>query len=323
MADTQSGNVDSAIEFKVTIDKKSPAIPGDKYISKVLYLDKAIPDEFKFWNQQDFRKEFSVWLKSKKLGKTKIVLEDEKLNWDGKTLVTIIDPLYDYDIVPYAGLVNPPRWHVKIMIFADGDQLISNAKVAASNTVTKSPTPASTAVNPTTSLLFLNEISIVNAEVKEQETEEEKSQEELKHDGGKQSEPNTRNRIRIDAFLSFDKEWEYTVLPLRKWPNEMMDNRKPEYFNDIYQAIIKDDEQKVSRLIQQKIITCEVKRLTLNELTEGEWLLPIYPIKENKDYLRGIDIKERLTYLKVAIEWASGGVQTPPQADQSATKKTG
>jgi hypothetical protein len=287
---------DNTINFEIIIDKKSPAVPGDKYISKVLSLDEKDSTKYVQLNQENNDKLLSIWYvrsnnKESKWSENDILStsvpgKDKNEMWNGKILVSIIRPLNDFNLVPCSDFINQPKWNVKIKINKDGISAIDKPKTTGSDMDYPDAKPAITASSANESTPRI--------------------------------EPDSpEHKIRIDAVLSFDKERIYTVKPLKKWPQkiEYLDDYKKKeiYIYNIYQAIQNRDNQKISRLIDSRVLTCTVKRLSLDELKEGEWCLPICPTNSiNKD--------EYLTYVKVKIAYTSGASQTSTPGSQTTTK---
>lgn len=251
MADTQNNPDESIVEIEVTIDKASPATPGDKFVRKIVNLKTPPPPEYQFWDEDQKSRQFPITLRNN------TVYEKENImnilsKWDGKEPIVILNRLHD--IVPYAGLIEPPLWQVKTQVSID-------------------------------------EIPLA----------------------GKQ-EDSAKIPLRVDAFLSFDLNT-YTFpsnsLLLKK-------NKQPkgsDFYMPIYDAICNNKEDVLLKTLNDGFISSSSSRLLLSQICEGEWLLPIYV-----NYVKGVNKKDLLTYIKVTINW--GSKEAKPDTSSSAKDDT-
>ncbi len=264
------------MEFKISINKTSPATPGDKHLSTVINLDRPIPNGYRLWNQG-----CPLELESNIIVYEQKEIEEKLSNWDEEEPVTMIKCLYD--IVSYANSVEPPLWHVKTKISSDGIPFMSDQKKST---------------------------NII--------------------------------RTRIDAFLSFDSE-SYTMLAYNKWPEKIKKETqqqvekeketttegittqttglpratKGECIKYIYRLISQNEGDRINTLMKNRVISHSAKRLTLDNIGEGEWRLPIHVWDGQKE-----DTKRLLGYVKVKIDWTSEKAKITDETSQQASKTT-
>lgn len=281
MASAPDANKDSYIELKIAINKNLPATPGDKEVSRIIKVkSKGLPEVIQLWTEIPPQK---LQLKSVDgtLSEEKD-MEEKFRHWDGEAIIILKKP-YVNDIVPFAGLPDPPGWQVRVSVCKDGAPIISEQKPSA---------PASQNPNPSTSISI--PISIFNVEQKKPSPPEHKEgfndskQPVTETESNKTEEAETA--LRVNILLSFDGN-KYIVFPYHRWPAHI---HPKEYINTIYKDICDDNQESIKYLILKRYI--QTPRLSLDEIHEGEWMLPVFINDDNQQ-------KQLLTYIKVTIEW--------------------
>ena len=291
---------DDYLTLCVSINKDLPATPGDKVASRIFkFKDDGIPESFMLWveyQEQKENHEFLKWKVAKGLG---TLLETEDLysvlmEWNGKEDMIVQKHIDGNNIVPAADLPDKPQWRVLIKVDREQPPI-------AKPWEEKKSTSATEPVKPNPEQISL--IQIAQAQIAE-------GQITLAHvvppaasgppnpvvpspdtlpQNDKKSEPIL---IRLNAELTFDTE-KYAIYGYHKWPKGIKKS-KDEIKRIIYKALSKGDGDAIQYFISNRYIS--TNRLRLDEITEGEWLLPVYIKGESNK-------KVLLTYIKVKIEW--------------------
>ncbi len=321
-------NADDYITLSVTINKNLPATPGDKVASRIF---KAKPDELpdiiQLWPKPPV---FPIWelIKGDELysGHAETI-KNKFITWDGKEDITIYKPHVN-DIVSLADLPDQPKWQVIVKVDRDNPPLVSPWEG-------KNPAPTnSEKANSTQS------ISIANAEQRIASSDEDKKTSKNEALPSQKKDPASDDQeeilIRLNVLLTFDIE-KYTIFCSSKWPKvikKTKDDVKKNIYRaiydkdydgksihqeipeetvtkyKIYKAISENEEDSIKYFVSNRYMS--TPRLPLDEITEGEWLLPVYIVGKS-------DMRELLTYVKVSITWISDEAKTADKPAKPAS----
>ncbi len=142
----------------------------------------------------------------------------------------------------------------------------------------------------------------------------------------------------LEIAKKYSKNKEITNIPgtVLNYNGRIKNNGKREYIKDIHQVISNNQKAIIDWLIQKKVISYSRRRLPLDNIGEGEWLLPIYVLDRTDPCIKQlgellarcvceeIDLSTRqlLEYVKVSIKWTSEGAKATDETGQQASKTT-
>jgi hypothetical protein len=309
---------DDYITLSVTINKELPATPGDKVASRIFKFEHdGIPESFMLWIEPQEPKEQQESLKWKAVNKFGTPLpQTEDLhsvlkNWDGKENIIIQKHVDINDIVPTAHLPDKPKWRVLIKGATEQPPI---AKLWEEKKSTAAPAPAKPDPEQI-SLIQIAQAQIAQAQITLARVIPPTASglpnpvvpsTDAPSQNVNKSEPIL---IRLNAELTFDIE-KYVIYGYEKWPNGIKIT-KDEIKKNIYKAISEDDDDAIQYFVSNRYMS--TNRLRLDEITEGEWLLPVYIKGES-------DKKVLLTYIKVKIDWVAGDANPAPALPKTIAK---